>query len=192
MIEVRRTALAATMTALAAVSACSSTSDQVDRPRVATLQSAPASAPPATKEAPEGVQLRLDTTEEETARFYDVYMDCLMKHGVKQLPNDPDSIGIAMGTRGVLLDWKSGEPKAAYTACAGKKPLQPVELDPDRNPRFAQQWQDNVRCLRRNGLMVHVTKPGEWTYDEGDHKIPDNQQQLEDQCMLEAFGAQKK
>jgi hypothetical protein len=38
---------------------------------------------------------------------------------------------------------------------------------------------------------VHVTKPGEWTYDSSDTPVPENQQQLERQCMLEAFGAKK-
>jgi hypothetical protein len=188
-----RAALAATVTALALVSGCSSDTPKAAEPRVATLNSAPASAAPArTADAPRGVQLRLDTTDDETARYWDVYQDCLLQHGVKQLPKNSDTISVAVGTGRLALDWKSGEPKAAYVACADKKPLEPVELDPDRNPRYAAQWQDNVRCLRRHGLMVHATKPGEWTYDESDTKVPDNQEQLEDQCILEAFGAKKK
>ncbi|MGA5304468.1 hypothetical protein ACPCHT_31475 [Nucisporomicrobium flavum] len=177
--------------ALVLLSSCSSGNADQQPPRVATLESAPAAA--RTSQAagnPRGVQLRLDMTDDEKARFWDAYQDCLFSHGVKERSKEKDVAAPAVGTGKRLLD-TSGEPKAAYTACAPQKPLEPVETDPDRNPDFAAQWQENVRCLRAHGLMVHVTKPGEWTYDSSDTPVPENQQQLERQCMLEAFGAKK-
>ncbi|UQU63654.1 hypothetical protein COUCH_32415 [Couchioplanes caeruleus] len=189
MNRIRQTSFVAA--ALVLLSACSSGSADQQPPEVATLESAPVTAA-ASRAAgtPKGVQLRLDMTDDEKARFWDAYGDCLFSHGVKERSKDKDAMAPAVGTGKRLLD-PSGEPKAAYAACASQKPLEPVETDPDRNPNFAAQWQDNVRCLRDHGLMVHVTKPGEWTYDSSDTPVPDNQQQLERQCMLEAFGAKK-
>jgi hypothetical protein len=86
---------------------------------------------------------------------------------------------------------QSGEPKSAYVACKNKLPLQPPELDEDKNPNYAQQWNDNVRCLRRNGMKVHVTNPGEWTWDDSNGVVPANEAALEKACILEAFGGKK-
>jgi len=133
-------------------------------------------------------QLRLDTTDEERDRLFAVYNDCLVAHGVKVLTGR-EQAGAAPVTDGShrALD-QSGEPKAAYVACAGKLPAQPPELDQDKNPNYNAQWNDNVKCLRAHGLMVHVTKPGEWTYDSSDTVVPDNEAELEKSCLLEAFG----
>ncbi|WP_436524249.1 hypothetical protein [Actinoplanes sp. HUAS TT8] len=149
---------------------------------VATLASAaPTTAKSATSET--RPPLRLDTSDEERDRFFTTYDDCLVAHGVKT--NPVDQAGPAGPGR--RLD-QSGEPKSAYVACAGKLPLQPPELDEDINPNFAAQWNDNVKCLRAHGLKVHVTKPGEWTYDSSDTAIPANQTEIEHDCLLEAFG----
>ncbi|MEU1606479.1 hypothetical protein [Micromonospora matsumotoense] len=43
--------------------------------------------------------------------------------------------------------------------------MPPVELDDRTNPRYAEQWEEMVQCLRKNGLKVTATKPGEWRYD---------------------------
>jgi len=136
-------------------------------------------------------QLRLDTSEEEANRFWAAYNACLVKHGVKTNPGRAGAVAAVGGAPGLVLD-DSGEPKAAYTACAGKLPQQPPELDEDKNPNYAQQWNDNVKCLRAHGLMVHVTNPGEWTYDSSDGTTPDNQAEIEHACLLEAFGGQAK
>ena len=191
MIRINKAALAATLTAVALVSACSS-EKPAERPQVASINSAPSSTPAtaAATAQPQGVQLRLDTTEKESARLWDVYQDCLYANGVKELPKDSGP-SVRMGSGKRALDLKSGEPKSAYAACKAKEPLEPVELDPDRNPNFAAQWQDNVRCLRKNGLMVHVTEPGSWTYDSSHGDLPENQEELEKQCIQETFGAKK-
>lgn len=174
------------LTALLLLGACSSTAAPSDSSgKVATLTSA---APTASKpgKSDSRPQLRLDTSDEEANRYWTAYDDCLVANGVKV--NVVDQAGPAGPGR--RLD-QSGEPKSAYVACAGKLPLQPPELDEDLNPNYAAQWNDNVKCLRAHGLKVHVTKPGEWTYDSSDVKIPDNESEIEHDCLLETFGHAK-
>lgn len=151
-------------------------------PGVASLASTAPSTSPSSS-GPARPQLRLDSTDAESERLFTAYDDCLVAHGVKVNPVDqPGAAG-----PGRRLD-QSGEPRSAYTACEYKLPLQPPELDEDKNPNYAAQWNDNVKCLRAHGLMVHVTEPGSWTYDSSDTVIPDNETQLEKSCLLEAFG----
>jgi hypothetical protein len=167
--------------------ACGSPAENSANDQVATLASAtPATA--ATHSAGAGgkrPQLRLDTSDEERERLFTAYDDCLVAHGVKVNPtNQPGAVGNGSGRR---LD-QSGEPKSAYVACADKLPLQPPELDADTNPNYAAQWNDNVKCLRAHGLMVHVTEPGSWTWDSSDGVVPANEAAIENGCLLEAFG----
>jgi len=178
--------LAASLTV--ALAGCS---QGTEAPGVATLASAAptvkagqaqsTSVTPAQDQRP---QLRLDTSEAERQRLFAAYDDCLVGHGVKVVAVREAA---PAGAKRRLDD--SGEPKSAYLACANKLPQQPRELDPDANPKFAEQWNDNVRCLRKHGIKVHVTAPGEWTYDDSDFVIPPNQDQIEQQCVQEAFGA---
>jgi hypothetical protein len=128
----------------------------------------------------------MDTSDEEEQRYWTAYEDCLVAHGVKTNPVDqPGPAG-----PGRRLD-QSGEPKSAYVACKDKLPLQPPELDEDRNPNFAAQWNDNVKCLRAHGVMVHVTEPGSWTYDSSDTPLPENEEEIQESCLREAFGGKK-
>lgn len=156
-------------------------------PQVATLASGGPTASASPADADRGrPQLRLDTSDAERERLFGIYNDCLVAHGVKVLTGRAQAAPVTDGSHRALD--QSGEPKAAYVACASKLPLQPPELDEDRNPHYAAQWNDNVKCLRAHGLMVHVTKPGEWTYDSSDTAVPDNEPELEKTCLLEAFG----
>jgi hypothetical protein len=161
--------------------ACSS---PAQAPEVASLASAaPSSSRPSA--ASDRPQLRLDTSDAERDRLMTAYDDCLVAHGVKV--NPVGQVGPVGNGPGRRLD-QSGQPKSAYVACADKLPLQPPELDEDKNPNYAAQWNDNVKCLRAHGLMVHVTAPGDWTYDSSNTVIPPDEDQLEKDCMLEAFG----
>lgn len=173
------------LAAILLVAACSSptASSSGDAPEVASLAS---TAPTAStsKKSDSRPQLRLDTSDEEANRFWTAYDDCLVANGVKVLAEFEQPGPAGPGRR---ID-QSGEPKSAYIACAGKLPLQPPELDEDLNPNYAVQWNDNVKCLRAHGLKVHVTKPGEWTYDSSDVAIPANESEIEHDCLLEAFG----
>ncbi|MFI1995920.1 hypothetical protein [Actinoplanes sp. NPDC020271] len=173
------------LTALLLLGACSAPAPAADAGNggVATLESAAPTAATASTPSDSRPQLRLDTSDEEAHRFWTAYDDCLVANGVKT--NVVDQPGPAGPGR--RLD-QSGEPESAYLACAGKLPRQPPELDEDINPNFAAQWNDHVKCLRAHGLKVHVTKPGEWTYDSADTVIPPNDDQIEHDCLLEAFG----
>jgi hypothetical protein len=181
--------------AVALLGACGSTPPEA--PKIATLTSAGPSAPaaPAAAGRPgntggeQGVRARLDSTEQEQIKIVEQYQECLFQNGVKEVADDGGPRPAGKSKR--ILD-ESGEPKSAYVACAGKKPLPPVELDENANPNFAAQWEDNVRCLRAHGLKVHTTEPGSWTYDSANTEVPDNQAQLERDCLLEAFGGKNK
>ena len=170
--------------AVLALGACSPSPGGTSAPDVATLASTPVRTTTSTpaKTGGQRPQLRLDTSDEERGRLFTAYDDCLVGHGVKVVLDQPGPAG------GRRLD-DSGEPKSAYTACAVRLPLQPPELDPDVNPKFAEQWNDNVRCLRKHGFKVHVTEPGSWTYDSSDVVTPPNGDQIEKDCEREAFGA---
>jgi hypothetical protein len=181
--------------ATALLGGCGGAKASAQQPDVASLSSAAPTkagqpATPAKGASEQGTRLRLDSTEEEQIRLLEDYRECLFQHGVKERPKNQTGAAPAGTTKRNLDD--SGEPKSAYVACAAKKPLPPVELDENANPNFAAQWEDNVRCLRAHGLKVHTTEPGSWTYDSSDVQIPDNQQQLEHDCLREAFGGKKK
>ncbi len=139
-------------------------------------------------------QLRLDTTDEEEQQLWQTYQICLHEHGVKL--NTGQAPGATGDGTGLSLD-PSGEPKAAYVACANKLPLQPPELDREKNPNFASQWNDYVQCLRGRGLKVHSLPDNSgWTYDDG-VADPTNgldeaaQAKADKDCTKEEFGAKK-
>jgi hypothetical protein len=171
------------LAALLLLGACATT--EKSAPEVPSLAG---TTPSASAPAAGRPQIRLDSTEDETLALWDTYADCLVKHGVKELKGEGMAPAIGTGRR--VLD-RSGEPKAAYVTCEPKKPLGPPELDENLNPNYAAQWNDNVQCLRKKGLMVHVTEPGSWTYDSSDTAVPDNAAELEKECLLEAFSAKK-
>ncbi|MEW2428396.1 hypothetical protein AB0877_10320 [Micromonospora sp. NPDC047644] len=140
-------------------------------------------------------QLRLDSTDEEENQLWGLYNICLHDNGVKLNDGRSRPGPVGDGT-GLSLD-QSGEPKAAYVACANKLPLQPPELDPDKNPNYVSQWNDYVQCLRGRGLKIHSLPDGSgWTYDDG-VADPTNglegaaMDKVERDCTMEIFGAKK-
>jgi hypothetical protein len=189
MAAMTRFRLATLVAAVLFLGACGSHPKSASR--VATLDSGqPAAAGTANTAPAVGVQLRLDMTDEEKIKIIENYQECLFNNGVKEVPRD-GSAAVPAGKQKRQLD-QSGEPKSAYTACGNKKPLDPVETDPNRNPNFTAQWEANIRCLRTHGLRVHSTKPGGWTYDDDYTQTPDNLAQIERDCMLETFSGKKK
>ncbi|WP_433316823.1 hypothetical protein ACQP0U_07035 [Micromonospora sp. CA-269861] len=160
-----------------------------------TTPSAPASATPAGGAANGRPQLRLDMTDEEETRLWGAYNICLHENGVKLNEGRSQPGPVGDGT-GLSLD-QSGEPKAAYVACANKLPLQPPELDREKNPNYVSQWNDYVQCLRGRGLKIHSLPDGSgWTYDDG-VADPTNglegpaMEKAERGCTMEIFGAKK-
>ncbi|GAB3955802.1 hypothetical protein [Micromonospora vulcania] len=139
-------------------------------------------------------QLRLDMTDEEEQNLWETYKICLHDHGVQE--NKGRSAAAAGSGKGLSLD-DSGEPKAAYVACANKLPLQPPELDRDKNPNYVSQWNDYVQCLRGRGLKIHSLPDGSgWTYDDGVANptgglSAEAQAKADKDCTMEIFGGKK-
>ncbi|MFI6758466.1 hypothetical protein ACIBF5_04885 [Micromonospora sp. NPDC050417] len=141
-------------------------------------------------------QLRLDMSDEEEERLWTTYKVCLKDHGVPVIRRGEGGPG-AVNQDGSLNDLsldQSGEPKSAYVACANKLPLQPPELDPDKNPQYADQWNDYIRCLRLRGFKLHVTSPGNATWDDDVNEAPSGGDigKAEKECTMEVFGGKKK
>lgn len=125
-------------------------------------------------------QLRLDTSDEESNRLWQRYMRCLKDNGVEML-----EINGALA----IADQYGKEPAAAYKKCEVKMPLQPPELDEDKNPRYREQWSAQVRCMQKRGMKIKETPDG-WTYTSSDGPgVPESEQKtIERECQKEAFG----
>jgi N-dimethylarginine dimethylaminohydrolase len=82
----------------------------------------------------------------------------------------------------------SGEPKSAYVACQDKLPQQPPELDEDKNPNYAAQYNNYIQCLRKSHLYVHALADGSgWTFDDNvDQPLNQDQQTKVDKTCTEA------
>jgi hypothetical protein len=139
-------------------------------------------------------QRRLDDTEERGRQLTGAWYDCLVKHGARwaTLEDGPGVAGV--GNKFPARPY----PAKAQAACRNKVPLDPPELDPATNPHYRDDWKADVKCLREHGIMVHLTKDPSagpngltWTYDEDAGQSPDNQEQIENDCMMRAFGNKK-
>ncbi|MEU5780714.1 hypothetical protein [Micromonospora lupini] len=166
-----------------------STADVASLATVSAAPSASASGGAATGRP----QLRLDMTDEEENQLWYTYNVCLRDNGVKENKARAAAAAAAGTGTGIISLDQSGEPKAAYVACANKLPLQPPELDEEKNPNYVSQWNDYVQCLRGRGLKIHSLPDGSgWTYDDG---VADPSGGLEGaaydkaekECTMEAF-----
>jgi hypothetical protein len=129
-------------------------------------------------------RLRMDMSEEEQARYWDVYDSCL----VKEDPNVTKP-GQHAGSVGQKVFYENAS-KAALDKCLPKMPLPPWEMD-DKNPEFKDNWHRNVQCLKRKGLEVNETEPGSWTY-AGQSSLSDAESaKAEKDCLREVFGGGK-
>ncbi len=127
---------------------------------------------------------RVDDTEERRKAIWNAYNACLLDNGATAPPSD--GMGIALGDS--LVDYASA-PAQALQACAHLEPLQPPALEAATNPDFRDQSLAYVRCLQDGGLWVTLLNDDniDWTYTEG-HPVPDDSAQLEQDCLVEAFG----
>jgi len=179
------TSLLSLATVLATTTACGGDPDRpAQGPPVLSLESSapggtPASMAPVDAGRP---QLRQDMSDEEADAVWETYKVCLHNNGVKENKERAQ----AGGATGLVLD-DSGEPKSAYRACAGKLPLQPPELDDEKNPNYAAQYNDYIQCLRKNRLYVHALADGSgWTYDDVDQPLNDDQRTKVDKTCTKA------
>lgn len=176
----------AAFAAVALLSACSSATPST--PQVASLDGdkgsggATATTSATGNTATGRPQWRLDSTEEEVKQLWFAYYACLGDHGHKMIPErgSPDT------------NSHTPQDQAAEQACANKMPLEPDELDKDKNPHFLDDYHVYMKCLTDHGLAVHAIDPfgTGWTFDDGvTQKLSSDQQnQVEHDCQLQAFG----
>ncbi|MEW2401192.1 hypothetical protein [Streptomyces sp. NPDC046862] len=116
-------------------------------------------------------QIRLDSTNEEVNRMYDAWIACLKEHGVEEkykvTPNDP-----------------------RVKACDGKRPLDPPELDPAKNPDYADDTRAMVKCMNEHGIKS-VVVDGQWGLENGDSINAPHYNEFVIDCQVKAFGGDK-
>lgn len=131
-------------------------------------------------------QLRLDSSEEDVRRAWAPYNLCLKQHGHKMYAGRGD---------GNSPDQNDHSPtaQAARSACAGKLPVQPPELN-QQNPEYADNYRAYLKCMDTKGLKVVPIEPfgTGWTYAEDAGPLsPQQRTQVERDCKIEAFSAQR-
>src|SRR5690606_36368960 len=94
--------------------------------------------------------LRLDSTEEESQRLWEVYWACLQTQGVPMNTKRVEHPGDQPPPDQNVAD----QYKKQYAACLYKMPLQPVEERPETNPHYADDYRAYVKCLNAHGLKV--------------------------------------
>ena len=188
-----------TAAATALLSACSTApadqSSEVASLPDASGSSSTSSMAPANEEG--RPQLRLDSSDEEVDNAWQGYYLCLEQHGHKMLTGRNDQHAGPMGADGTVgsPDMQDDSPQSvqARTDCQDKLPLQPPELDEDKNPDYLDDYHAYMTCLTDGGLKVHAIEPfgTGWTYDDGVTQTlsEDQRNQLEKDCQLEAFSA---
>jgi hypothetical protein len=129
-------------------------------------------------------QLRLDSSKEEERRLNNAWASCLKDHGVKTYTkNTPDGDW-------TFPDMDVSDIPASAKVCASKQPLQPAETDPKRNPHYADDFHDWIKCMNSKGLKVVALPDNEgWNY--ASNTLPSNSDEIENDCRLKAFGAKK-
>ncbi len=125
-------------------------------------------------------QLRVDTTEAERGRLYQIWTDCLHDHGVPAA-HKPGSTAWSL----------SGDIKkypAATSACLSKRPIEPPEEDPATNPHYMDDFRTYIRCLNAGGLKVTGLSDGSgWNYDGTPTLSQSEQDKLDRKCTLKAY-----
>jgi hypothetical protein len=132
-------------------------------------------------------QIRMDTTDAEEIRMYQGYLHCIKDHGVpvgspgNKMPEaDPGTLWFPG------IDVAKERPEVEK-ACIGKRPLQPPELDPKKNPDYMDDYSKWIACDNRRGLKVDpLPDGGGWNYKSGVTQ-PRNADQIDQECMIEAF-----
>ncbi|MFI6406831.1 hypothetical protein [Streptomyces sp. NPDC050548] len=187
----RRSALGAGLAAAAALSllsACgggsggdgSSASKDTGVASIETPK-ANAGAASASAEAETGrPQLRLDSTDEERARLYAVWTQCLHDQGA---PTGHKPGSTAWSIAGDLDKYP-----AATKACLSKKPLEPPEEDPAKNPHYMDDFRVYIKCLNDGGLKVKGLADGSgWNYVGESTLTQAQQDKLDHDCELKAY-----
>ncbi|MGO1049092.1 hypothetical protein [Crossiella sp. CA198] len=130
-------------------------------------------------------QLRLDSSEEEVKRYWAAYFACLKQNGHKMYE----------GRGGDSPDQRDTSPasQSAKTACAGKIPVQPPELD-QQNPEYTDNYRAYLKCMDGKGLKVVPIEPfgSGWNYADTPGRLTEEQRhQVERDCKIGTFSAKR-
>ncbi|MFF7389971.1 hypothetical protein ACFZAE_16215 [Streptomyces scabiei] len=191
-------ALSASVAALALITGCGGAGagdDSGDKPGVASLddpgdkqgKTGSADEKETASGSEEGVQLRLDSSQDEQRLVNNAYSACLKKNGVPTYSKtgnleDP-------GHAWVYPETKSPAMRDAAEACKAKKPLLPPELMKEKNPHYMDDFREQIKCLNKRGVKVEGLPDGSgYNYDGSP---PPNYVQIENECKLEAFSDKK-
>lgn len=129
-------------------------------------------------------QLRLDTSEEEKTRLFNVWAACIHEHGVP-------TQGIVKDGRDVPDQSHRAYPAAAE-ACITRLPLDPPELDRTKNPHYMDDFRAEIACLHKAGVKAEPMADGEgYTWPSGEVNVP-NLPELQRRCHIEAFSNKDK
>jgi hypothetical protein len=137
----------------------------------------------ATAPAAEGVQIRLDSSEEEKRLIQNGWTTCLKKNGVPTYSKKGNGLD-PTGGEWVFPDFKSPAMRGADEACKAKKPIQPPELDKNKNPDYEDDFRKQIQCMDKRGVKVNV-RPDGYSYVG---TPPPDYIKIEHECELEAFG----
>jgi hypothetical protein len=136
-------------------------------------------------------QIRLDSTDAEELRMYQGYLRCLKDRGVDIAPaGDKFADWADPGSLGYPGEDVAKEHPEVERACLGKKPMQPPELDPKKNPDYMNDYHEWIECNNRRGVKVDPLPDGSgWNYKPGANP-PGNADQIDQECMREAFSGE--
>ncbi|MER7569502.1 hypothetical protein ABTZ93_42525 [Streptomyces sp. NPDC097941] len=135
----------------------------------------------------EGVQLRLDSTEEEQRLINNAYSACLKKNGVPTYSKSGGALD--PGSEWVFPETKSPSMRGAAEACKAKKPIQPPELDKEKNPHYMDDFREQLQCMDKRGVKTNALPDGSGYNYVGN--LPPNYNRIEKECEVEAFGGKK-
>jgi hypothetical protein len=181
----RAAAFAVAAVACGLLTACGAASADTGTPApVPPTSAAPGSpvgtakpADPAHTAATGRPQLNLNSSEAEVRKYRLAYAACLKDHG--------------MPSKGT---WTKEAESAARAACESKRPLLPPELDPKKNPHYAQSVRIEARCLQDHGFDVRLVPPTgsdpntiSWHYESVPGPDVDIEK-IQNDCRVKAFG----
>ncbi len=85
----------------------------------------------------------------------------------------------------------AAEYPAEFKACASKKPVDPPELDPAKNPNYLDDYRSWIKCMNDKGLAAEgVPDGGGWRYADRPGRVRPHSKEagkIADGCEIEAF-----
>jgi hypothetical protein len=125
-------------------------------------------------------QLRVDSTDEERTRLYQIWTDCLHDHGVPA--------GHKPGSTAWSLAASPDKYPAAVSACVSKRPIEPPEEDPATNPHYMDDFRTYIKCLNDGGLKVKGLADGSgWNFDGPSSLTEAQRSKLDKDCEVKAY-----